>query len=128
MIAMLRAASPALDLEACLRWLPAERLDASWRVGDASAGKRRQTAGFNLLLSEAEDAAVAVAGAQHVLSSLAKQVKALVDGGVGVSVDIGIDVYGIGPKSVALSSGFLLLIAETGAELVFSAYPCSTEE
>jgi hypothetical protein len=128
MIAVLRAASDRLDLDACLRWIPPERLEASWRVGDMRAGRAAKEAGFNVLLADAEDRDTAMAEAAATLAILMPHVQALVRAGVGVAVDVGLNVYGHAPAFLPVSQAFLARVVESGVQLEFSAYPCSDEE
>ena len=128
MIAVLRAASDRLDLDACLQWIPPERLEASWRLGDMRAGRSAKDAGFNVLLADAEDRDAAMTEAAATLAILMPHVQALVRAGVGVAVDVGVYVYDGAPAFLAVSKVFLARVVESGAQLEFSAYPCSDEE
>jgi hypothetical protein len=125
---MLRALGRNLDVDACLTWLPAARLDAVWRQADLRAGKPAETGGFNLLLGEADDKKEALMAAERQLSLLKEDVKKLVDAGNRASVDIGLYVFQNAPQSITLEADFLLCVTEAGASLVFSAYPCSDDD
>jgi hypothetical protein len=108
--------------------LPAARLDGVWRSGDLRGGKPVPTPGFNLLLADAEDTSQALSLAQRELSVIKDQVRRLVDDGSSASVDIGVDIFQDAPRSVSLDEHFMRCVMESGAKLVFSAYPCSDED
>jgi hypothetical protein len=128
MIVIMRAADAALDVSDCLEWLPAERIEAVWRVGDSRNGRTADSAGFNLLLAEADDAPAALTDAATWLVRFESNIKSITGAGIRVSIDIGIDVYPYTPSSVVLPEALLSAAMSVGAQLIVSAYPCSESE
>ena len=124
MAIVLRASSPVLDLDACLRWIPSRIVEAAWRVGDIRLGRSpERTAGFNLLIAESTGAATI--GAAHTeLLGLAPHLLALSEAGIPLTLDCALEVGPIAPKSLTLGPSFLQLLVEIGIELSVSAYPC----
>lgn len=56
MSAVLRVGGANLDVDRCLEWLPQDKLEHIWRVGEERRkGEYRTTSGFNLLLAEADN-------------------------------------------------------------------------
>jgi hypothetical protein len=128
MIVVLRASGSNLDLDACLTWLPSGRVEAAWRSGEVRRGKAALDSGFNLLLADDDHADQALAAAQRELEGIQEKVKLLARAGVGISVDIGLEVSSTVPRSVSLSQDFIRAVMESGVKLVISAYPCSDDD
>jgi hypothetical protein len=120
MLVVLRVASERLDLDQCLQWLPAELLEASWRPGERRGDL---TSGFNLLLAEGGEAALV--DALRELRRIAAPLRSLVGSGIGVELDVGVEVGVAAPRSVLVPTALMEEMNAIGVELRVTAYPCS---
>jgi len=128
MIAVLRASSSRLDIDACREWIPTGRLEASWRVGEMRAGRAAKEAGFNVLLADDDDRETALTDAAATLAILMPHIQALVRAGVSMAVDLGVYVCSGAPAFLEVPQPLLALIVESGVQLEFSAYPSSVDD
>lgn len=127
MTIVLRASAPELELQAILARLPADRIEAAWRVGDRRGSRIESTNGFTMLLSENDDMHSAVNEAVGVLARIVTYAKELSRGGAEVEIDIALPVTGSAPRSVELSRDLLDLICEANMRVVVTGYPCSDD-
>src|SRR5688500_5350167 len=108
---VLRVGSSTLDIDACLTWIPTDALLRSWRVGDRrTVGPPYSSNGLNLLLSEDDEAKVAVQRAHLVFAGLAPHLGALARVGVEMEIDIALMVGEL-PLSVRIPTEFLRNLA-----------------
>ena len=129
MLVVLRVSGKALDLEACLAWLPRDAVQNTWRIGEQDArGRVSSTSGFTLTFGETDDADKALAHTQSQLLSFAPELQRVVRDDSSAAVDIALFIAGAAPKSVRFSPQFMNLLVELGVELHVTAYPCSDEE
>lgn len=129
MTAVVRVSGATLDLESCLKWIPARMLENSWRPGERASPRRQPAidAGFTLLPSDREDSAACQEEAMAELTSLASHIKQLAQSGAAIEVDFALNVGPARSKSIGFTQDFLRLVGEVGARLIVSAYPCSDE-
>jgi len=125
---VLRVSGDQLDLDACGRWIPKERLETSWVPGQQRGRKVTTAFGFNLLLGDDEQLNASIASAKDVLASLAKPLTDLAGDGVSIVVDVALFVYAQRPTSVSLPLDFLAMVLAAQATLVVSAYPTSDND
>lgn len=123
---VLRVDGEHLDVEQCLTWIPETAIEAVWRVGERRIGGRiSTTSGFNLLLSDNEDALIAVEEAMDVFLSLAPRVAALVESGATAVIDFALFIDAMSARSIRLDPGVLRSVGQYGVSIVVSAYPCA---
>jgi hypothetical protein len=127
MAIVLRASSSQLDLQASFRWLPADRIEAVWRVGDLRGSRLESTNGFSVRLSASEDTRTSLAEALSVFSGIATHVKELSAAGAALEVDVALYVTASMPQSVELRGDFLAALLEANVRLLVTGYPCSDE-
>ncbi|WP_437490216.1 hypothetical protein WME75_13175 [Sorangium sp. So ce1014] len=126
---VLRVDGEHLDVEQCLTWIPETAIEAVWRVGERRVGSKiSATSGFNLLLSDNEDALIAVEEAMRVFLSLAPRIAALVQSGATAEVDFALFIEAMSARSIRLDPGVLRAVGQHGVSLVVSAYPCADPE
>lgn len=124
MTAVLRASGPHLDVDRSLAWLPADRLEKVWHVGDKRhLGKVATTSGFNFLLSDAEDREQLVREAVTTFLTVAEHVAELIRAGATAEIDFALFVDANGSKSIAFEPATLRAIEQHGVRVVVSAYP-----
>src|SRR5687768_13817082 len=128
MDAVLRVSGEDLDLEACLKSLPTERLQAVWRKGEESLiGRVRRTSGFNFLLSDASDVSRLEEELVLSLRQLEETLFPVLGKDACVEVDFAVFVTESGMGSLSLRSDTLRVLSQYGISLVVSAYPTSFE-
>lgn len=127
---ILRISSPSPEfLEACKAWVDPSKVEASWRVGESAFGGRKATSnGLNLALGEDDSRDSSLAAAQIELKSLSPNLQEVVLGGGNVTLDIGMEIEPLAPKSVNVSPPMLALLTDIGAALVVSGYPCDKDD
>lgn len=124
MLAVLRVSGPGIDIDECLRWLPEERLEHVWRVGEQELqGGKNADSGFNLLLTESEHVQDGIREAADVFQEMSPRVRELIRDGASADVDFGLFVGAMEMCSIAVPASFLAMLSESGVGLVVSAYP-----
>jgi hypothetical protein len=87
---VLRVDGAKIDLTSCATWLPKDRLDNVYRVGDEVVGRPgqpRSTSGFSVSLADAEESRPAIDEAERTFTLLAPRVAELVATGADAEVD-----------------------------------------
>jgi hypothetical protein len=124
---VLRVSGTDASVEALLRHMPIVRIEASWKAGEVRLKRPAEEAGFNLLLSDANDPHVATAEAEPGLARLAASLSGR-DSPVVAEIDVALYVYAMRMASVFLPLGLLKAALDAGIPIRVSAYPCSDEE
>jgi hypothetical protein len=128
MTAVLRVHGADLDVDRCLAWLPADRLDKVWHGGEKGhRGKVATTSGFNLLLSDSEDREQLVREAVTTFLTVAEQVAELIRGGATGEIDFALFVEPMQMRSIVFEPETLRTIEQHGVRVVVSAYPCAED-
>lgn len=126
---MLRVSSASPEfLDDCESWVDSGRIEASWRTGDSIRGGRKETStGFNYALDGDCVGGSPLAAAEQELKRVSAHLKKAIQGGAAAEMDIGLMVASSSTKSITVSPPILALLADIGASLVVSAYPCNDD-
>jgi hypothetical protein len=129
MTAVLRVHGADLDVDGCLAWLPADRVEKVWHVGErAYLGRVSPDAGFNFLLSDAEDRDPLIREAVTTFLTIAENVAELIQAGATAEIDFALFVDAGGSKSIVFEPETLRTIEQYGAAIEVSAYPCAGDD
>ncbi|MFO0584805.1 MAG: hypothetical protein U0229_21240 [Anaeromyxobacter sp.] len=129
-LAVLRAASPSVDLPALLAAHPSVEPDTVWRKGDRDLrGEPEEASGFSLLVSQDLPWEETLEATHARLAELAPLLAELRRAGADLWVDFGmmvgaLDAYAV---AVAFSPEDMSRLAALGVAVVVSAYPVSED-
>jgi hypothetical protein len=124
MTAVLRVDGNHVDIDACLKLLPQERIESTWRTGEPDRlGRVSRTSGFNLLLSEEEDSQTLVSDTIRTLLSIADRLTDLFRDGATAEVDFALFIGPVAPGSIRLDADAMRPLVQLGIAIVVSAYP-----
>jgi hypothetical protein len=124
--AVLRVQGKMVDVDRCLTWLPKDKVERTWRVGDRRYGGRISVeSGFNLVLAEGSDGEQVLRDALIVLETIAAKIGELRRDGAESELDLSLMVSGDAPKSVHIPIDLLGKLHEFNVSLAVSAFPCS---
>ena len=125
-VAVLRVQGRTLSVDLCLNWIPEDRLQRVWRVGEMRLGGRiSEASGFTLHLSEGDDGRQVVEDSLAALQPIASRLAELVDGGATAEIDLGLMVQADAPLSVEISPSYLQVLERCKIGIRVSAYPSS---